>query len=113
MDEGLKKRWVEALRSGKYRQTDGVLRTADGKQRAFCCLGVLCDVMGANWRSKDEDFATPYLDGRTLEADGEFYLNSRALDLAGFDNKTQKTLAGMNDDGVDFAHIADHIEANL
>lgn len=34
------KKWVEALRSGKYEQGCGYLRTNDG----FCCLGVACDL---------------------------------------------------------------------
>jgi len=37
----IKERWLEALRSGKYKQTTGYLRDDDG----FCCLGVLCDVV--------------------------------------------------------------------
>lgn len=34
------KKWVKALRSGKYKQTTGAL-CEDGK---YCCLGVLCEV---------------------------------------------------------------------
>lgn len=34
------KRWVEALRSGKYEQGKNGLRTKD----KFCCLGVACDI---------------------------------------------------------------------
>lgn len=34
------KKWVRALRSGKYRRTTGKLRR-DGK---YCCLGVLTDL---------------------------------------------------------------------
>lgn len=33
-------KWVKALRSGEYKQTNGTLRDQDG----FCCLGVLCEV---------------------------------------------------------------------
>lgn len=40
MDQVIKKRWQEALRSGDYKQTTGALRRSDG----FCCLGVLCDL---------------------------------------------------------------------
>lgn len=40
MKASVKKKWVKALLSKKYRQTRGQLRD-DG---AFCCLGVLCDV---------------------------------------------------------------------
>lgn len=32
--------WVKALRSGKYAQGQGQLKTTDG----YCCLGVLCDL---------------------------------------------------------------------
>lgn len=36
--------WIDALRSGAYAQTIGVLlRTHEG-QLAHCCLGVLCEV---------------------------------------------------------------------
>lgn len=32
--------WTAALRSGKYKQTRGFLKTEEG----FCCLGVLCEL---------------------------------------------------------------------
>lgn len=34
-------KWVDALRSGEYQQTRGVLESATG----FCCLGVACKVL--------------------------------------------------------------------
>lgn len=37
-------KWVKALRSGKYKQGEGVL--FDKKTKAYCCLGVLCNVAG-------------------------------------------------------------------
>ena len=44
-----RKLWVEALRSGKYRQNHlGWLRI-DGR---FCCLGVLADVAGCEWEGE-------------------------------------------------------------
>ena len=33
-------KWLDALRSGKYRQASESLRTNEG----YCCLGVACDV---------------------------------------------------------------------
>ena len=36
----VQRQWVEALRSGKYKQAKKALRVGDG----FCCLGVLCDL---------------------------------------------------------------------
>jgi len=35
------RQWIEALRSGKYRQIDGVLASENG---SFCCLGVACEI---------------------------------------------------------------------
>ena len=42
MKEEIKDKWVEALRSGKYKQCKGRLQKKDG----YCCLGVLCDISG-------------------------------------------------------------------
>lgn len=40
MSPELKALWLNALRSGEYRQTTGTLKDTDG----YCCLGVLCHV---------------------------------------------------------------------
>ncbi len=40
MNNEVKQKLTEALRSGKYQQTRMRLRDEDG----FCCLGVLCDL---------------------------------------------------------------------
>ena len=58
MDRTIRDKWVAALRSGKYKQGRGALRVAGGSynheapesnEDRFCCLGVLCDVRGAQW----------------------------------------------------------------
>lgn len=38
--------WVDALESGEYPQTTGMLRRLDnaGNIAGYCCLGVLCDL---------------------------------------------------------------------
>jgi hypothetical protein len=38
--KAFRRKWVAALRSGKYKQGDGFLRSEKG----FCCLGVACDL---------------------------------------------------------------------
>ena len=43
MDAQLKKVWVEALRSGEYKQGKGMLYRPE---ETHCCLGVLCKVAG-------------------------------------------------------------------
>lgn len=106
MDPALKAKWVEALDSGKYPQAVGLLRSANG--RGFCCLGVLCDVMGAEWEREGA-----FLDGDRLDEEDEFLLTKETLRRVGLDQKTQARLAAMNDEETPFTVIARHIEANL
>lgn len=40
------RKWLDALRGGKYPQTRAVLRRPDEVGNGFCCLGVLCDISG-------------------------------------------------------------------
>lgn len=40
MNKQIKRLWVKALKSGKYKQTKESLRDRKG----YCCLGVLCDI---------------------------------------------------------------------
>jgi len=111
MKRELRDRWVAALRSGQYRQGHGSLQTGDG---AFCCLGVLCDIQGAEgidfeWRTWGD--RTPDL------ARGDIYVRSgnfppKALN-GGLDNGIQHALATMNDDGRSFDEIDDYIEASV
>jgi hypothetical protein len=56
MNKRVKTKWLKALRSGKYKQGRGQLRTPDDR---FCCLGVLCDLYaketGVSWEGNGED----------------------------------------------------------
>jgi hypothetical protein len=45
-------KWADALESGKYKQTAGVLKDNDG----WCCLGVLCDISGRTFQKFDKAF---------------------------------------------------------
>jgi hypothetical protein len=40
MNKEIKTLWINALRSGKYEQTTGTLKSSTG----HCCLGVLCEL---------------------------------------------------------------------
>lgn len=58
MNPEIKERWLTALRSGKYKQTDGYLNiqrnnpeaVPEGNLRGngYCCLGVLCELAVAD-----------------------------------------------------------------
>lgn len=59
MKTEIKKKWIEALRSGEYKQGRRMLKDNQGK---FCCLGVLCDIYAkekkVDWDSPTTFFAS-------------------------------------------------------
>jgi len=106
MDQTIKLKWIDALRSGKYAQAIGDLHVNYNGANSYCCLGVLCDVLGADWNSQS-------LNGKRIPRESENYLTNEILDEVGLDDKTQKVLGKMNDGAAGFNDIADYIEKNL
>lgn len=110
MKPALKARWVEALRSGKYKKTVSSLEDSDG----YCCLGVLCKVSKSKaLRSRgDAQF------GDSFE---QSELNEVMRQAVGLGEQDMRTLIRLNDgsDGPgfkkprSFKQIADWIEKNL
>lgn len=118
MDPTFKQLWLEALRSGKYKQGQGRLRDRNSR---FCCLGVLSDVVcPIAWRN---DIITwPDNDGYYLWSDPLAPENCQnaSHDLSpelclelGLTSDQTDTLIEMNDEGCSFAEIADYIQENL
>lgn len=106
-----KKKWIEALRRGAYKQTQGTLRLVEGKKKpSFCCLGVLCD-LPANSRWNDED---KYVHAGTVTVGSHGDLDQGGRDKFGISHDEMCTLIRMNDDeGASFKKIAKYIEKNL
>ena len=112
MDAEIKRKWVEALRSGKYAQTKSDLRNHNG----YCCLGVLCDlVQPEEWSEPEQNFSF-------MHRFASSFPDADVLDIVGMhqDDGVRTdgqhpfwTLASMNDEGKSFAEIADYIEQNL
>ena len=112
MNPQIKQKWVDALRSGEYQQTQNRLHDENG----FCCLGVLCDL---------------YLKENQLEWElvnngnyYEFQYKAKILPLSVREwvgvgegnplvNDGHSTLAELNDGGSTFNEIADVIEKQL
>ena len=100
----LKTKWLEALRSGRYRQGKWALRNSD---ETYCCLGVLCDIVDSNkWNKEEYDY--------DWDDDGQKYSTLLPLSIhelfqvIPIDNLIQK-----NDSGSTFEEIALYIEANV
>lgn len=95
------KRWVKALRSGEYKQTQDTLRDSTG----FCCLGVLCDLAakdgGAQWRESDNDggfsyngkFSVPPTPIQNFVFAGNSGFMGKVMDMNDLGNKSFKQIA--------------------
>jgi hypothetical protein len=110
----IKTRWVAALRSGKYPQGRGRLKTEEG----FCCLGVLCDLAAedgiGHWEQKDTYFNRHYFLVTTVHENN--YLPMEVATWAGLHRNPfvgSSILSALNDSGSSFAEIADLIERHL
>ncbi len=118
MNKKIKAKWIEALRSGKYKQTKEVLHDGDG----FCCLGVLCEVLGipkyygeesgrwwfySNNRREYEVLPADIAKDMGLTVDGAL------AEPVAFAGAELNDLAHLNDRGADFIFIADVIEKQL
>ncbi len=111
------KKWVDALRSGKYKQTTQRLglEQRDGTKR-YCCLGVACEIYAdenpdslVRWKGK-ELYSREYNSGSLspeivkwlgLDDDCGRYTNDR----------NGYSLSRRNDHGASFEEIADIIES--
>lgn len=137
MDADLKQKWVAVLRSGEFKQGESKLHNP--KEDSFCCLGVLCKIMGAEWTtasyetedenefgeeiivSNDVDHV-PVLKGKMLSKADDEELNDDFLSEVGIPD--QGVLIEMNDGKGSkqspdylapkpFSEIADYIEKHL
>lgn len=108
MKKNVKEKWVAALKSGDYKQGVGRLRDKDDH---YCCLGVLCDVLGRKWVDPSE-FRPSY--GIVGEGTTERYvLPDTVLDRVAMSHSDENILIKLNDEGFDFNYIARWIEQHL
>jgi hypothetical protein len=108
MTADVKTKWTAALRSGRYRQGTGYLHRGD----AFCCFGVLCDVVGLECRT-DTEGITHYRFGSNDVWDWDFQAVRGDL-WKSVGAAAERALIAKNDLGREsFATIADWIDANV
>ena len=109
MTPELKQKWVDALRSGKYRQGREYLHRKRDSEDTYCCLGVLHDVSGGEWAEIINCYVAIFPDGTASTATLIGQLEK--IDLSLF---SHNTLWKMNDDyGNSFNEIANWIEKNI
>lgn len=127
------KNWVAALRSGEYKQGTGAMCAYDN----YCCLGVLCEVVGFEKRkapaTRRSGFPIAHLKRCDYDVTEVYEYKMPALDCDAlmdpwngysiqdlyFDKIIGKTtlsphyLATLNDRGMPFVEIADYIESTI
>ncbi len=91
MKARLKSKWLKALRSGKFKQTEGELHNHEG----YCCLGVLRAIC---------------TEPKLRKEPGDELIDLLQLPKIGLTEKQQTRLATMNDYGQSFTKIAKWIE---
>ena len=106
MNKEIKKKWVNALVSGKYKQGTNRLRTGD----SYCCLGVLCDIIDSSrWDITYINNAEYF-----TYAGWVGYLPKDTLKLSELIGDDTHYLTRLNDElGYSFKEIANWIEENL
>lgn len=117
MNQEVKKLWIEALRSGEYKQATGQLRCDDG----FCCLGVLSDLYkkdhsDCDWGGGSYSYFVIYREiGATSSSTNlvDEVVRWAELDSADPQYECGETLSDLNDMGASFNEIADVIEKHL
>lgn len=127
MDSAVKTKWLEALRSGEYKQARYMLRSCSG---GFCCLGVLSDLyrkeVGGSWEwdynqdsaysivhEDPEDFGATQIPVCIVEWAGLEDRNPEVHVAVGDSDFVPTTLAELNDEGKGFEYIADVIDHQL
>ena len=98
----LTRKWLDALRSGKYPQSQYALKRLSG----YCCLGVACDVYDSTrWEMVPQGFKYMGIVG---------FLPAVVAEEFGLSNTLIDTVMTMNDaSNASFAEIADYIEKEL
>lgn len=131
MKQNVMKKWVKALRSGKFKQGTGTLKQFNSKGQAeHCCLGVLCELYNSEMKKNKKKM----LSEKIYDNDGDFFgycrfgsskcdLPKEVMNWSGMKDKigrfttdnsipSQYTLADLNDLGKKFKTIASIIEKN-
>lgn len=139
MRKEVMKKWVKALRSGKFKQGQGTLKQFNRRgQPQHCCLGVLCEVYNESMKKSkkktlsetyDPSYNFDFKHGRSIFDKKKDDLPIKVKDWAGMktslgtftvpivneygdEDFEVECLADWNDTGRKFTVIADLIEEN-
>jgi hypothetical protein len=105
MNQRIKTKWINSLRSGEYKQGTGRLRRDDEK---FCCLGVLCDLY-----AKENNLSWQHLSGGYGIDGAVGWIPVAVRNWSGIRVYQEDKLIKMNDNRKTFDEISTYIEENI
>jgi len=121
MKKEIAERWVSALRSGEYKQGRLYLKS----ERGYCCLGVLCDILGVEWAIDDRKIESYTVyevkdgkdgkDGKIISTLPKEIMKKIGWSFSSIKDRlgyvgNQFSLTALNDTGKSFDEIANVIE---
>lgn len=117
-------KWVAALESGDYPQTQGALNTTDDDgNHSYCCLGVLCELAADEGLIEPADhygayayteYGVEYMEGGVLPPPVRGWAGLRYSNPDVAVNDERRSLTALNDrDMLTFPVIADIIRSNF
>jgi hypothetical protein len=121
MKQNIMKKWVNALRSGKYKQGQGALKQYNDKGQAqHCCLGVLCELYNDTMKKNRKKILSEEFDAGYVRLNNNITsLPHEVMEWAGIEDNFGEfmthpygSLADLNDLGKSFTTIATIIEEN-
>jgi len=115
LPEPFRTNWIEALKSGKYKQVSGTMTRDDG----YCCLGVASklyqEMKGRYYTMSGCAFPEaggPFAPEELYDGSEELYQELYHEEDKTVEGWLPSKLADMNDGGSDFVEIANWIEEN-
>ncbi len=101
MDTNLKSKWIDALRSGEFKQAQGSLKHDDG----YCCLGVLCVLKGMEFDAQDQIISSDW--------NGSYAAILPDLSKQEIEDLWPRNDGAMGQHQHSFAEMADYIEKTV
>ena len=107
--------WADALRHNGYEQGRTYLKAVSGTRTTWCCLGVVCDIMGKQAGVREIKGISRVSENSVVRlpiafagksGTSETFLPIEMRKYLGLSHHSEALLAKMNDDNIPFSTIA-------
>ena len=93
--------WISELESGKYKHTEAVLKFGRHNRKAYCCLGVYCEMLKVTPGNVASVEIFHRLTGQQEPIDKEYLEYAELLETTNYNN----VLANINDNSNSFNRV--------